>query len=110
MSFLTKEIAMIVTRWQAQVVPDIQQTRMIFEAEGLEPNEESFPPSTVLPDHRHPFDEVRMVISGSLFLNINGNQLLLRPGDRIEIPANTKHSKSVEGNESCICVVAHRPF
>ena len=83
---------------------------MIFEAEGLEPVDETFAPQTVLTDHRHPFDEVRMVVSGALFLNINGNQLLLRPGDRIEIPANTRHSKSVEGGESCTCVVAHRPF
>jgi quercetin dioxygenase-like cupin family protein len=64
----------------------------------------------VIPDHRHPFDEVRMVIAGRLILNISGNQLLLREGDRIDIPANTRHSKSADGNEDCICVVASRPF
>ncbi len=101
---------MIVTRWQAQVVPNVEQAKLIFEAEGLEPVDETFAPQTVLTDHRHPFDEVRMVVEGALFLNINGNQLLLRPGDRIEIPANTKHSKQVNGGEPCTCVVAQRPF
>lgn len=101
---------MIVTRWQASVLPTLEQVKMIFEAEGLQPSEEVFTAPSVLPDHRHPFDEVRMVISGALFLNVAGNQLLLRPGDRIEIPANTRHSKSVEGSEPCVCVVANRPF
>ncbi len=101
---------MIVTRWQAPVLPTIEQVKMIFEAEGLSPSEETLAPQTVIPDHRHPFDEVRMVLQGAMFLNISGNQLLLRPGDRIEIPANTRHSKSVEDSEACVCVVASRPF
>ncbi len=101
---------MIVTRWQAPVLPSVEQVKMIFEAEGLAPTKEVFEPQTVLPDHRHPFDEIRMVVQGSMFLNISGNQLLLRPGDRIEIPANTRHSKTVEGQEACVCVVANRPF
>jgi quercetin dioxygenase-like cupin family protein len=101
---------MIVTRWQAPVVPSREQVKMIFEGEGLESFEEVFPPTTVIPDHRHPFDEVRMVVSGAMFLNIAGNQLLLRAGDRIDIPANTRHSKSTEGTESCVCVVAQRAF
>lgn len=83
---------------------------MIFQAEGLTPTEEILPPKTVIPDHRHPFDEVRMVVSGTLFMNISGNQLLLRSGDRIDIPANTRHSKSSEGGEPCVCMVANRPF
>lgn len=101
---------MIVTRWQAPVIPTVEQIKMIFEAEGLNPNEEIFPPRTVIPDHRHPFDEIRMVISGALFLNISGNQLLLRAGDRIMIPSNTRHSKATEGDEDCVCIVAHRPY
>lgn len=101
---------MIVTRWQAPVLPTLEQIMMIFEAEGLMPHEEALKPKTVIADHRHPFDEVRMVISGTLFMNISGNQILLRSGDRIDIPANTRHSKSTEGDVDCVCVVASRPF
>jgi quercetin dioxygenase-like cupin family protein len=97
-------------RWQAPVLPTTEQIKMIFEAEGLNPAEEVFAPKTVIPDHRHPFDEVRMVISGTLFMNISGNQILLRAGDRIDIPGNTRHSKSTEGADPCVCVVAQRPF
>lgn len=101
---------MIVTRWQAPVLPTPEQIKIIFEAEGLNPREEVMEPKTVITDHRHPFDEIRMVIAGSLFMNISGNQILLRAGDRIDIPANTRHSKSVEGDVACVCIVAQRPF
>lgn len=101
---------MIVTRWQAPVLPSAEQIKMIFEGEGLSAAEETLPPGTVGRDLRHPFDEVRMVISGALLMNISGNQILLRAGDRIDIPSNTKHSKSANGDETCVCVVAHKPF
>lgn len=101
---------MVVTRWQAPVLPTAEQIKMIFEAEGLAPREEVLDPKTMIPDHRHPFDEVRIVVSGSLFMNISGNQILLRAGDRIDIPANTRHSKSVEGDAPCVSVIANRPF
>jgi quercetin dioxygenase-like cupin family protein len=101
---------MVVTRWQAPVLPTPEQIKLIFQEEGLTPNEETLQPQTMIPDHRHPFDEVRVVMSGALFMNISGNQLLLRAGDRIDIPANTRHSKSTEGSQACVCIVANRPF
>ena len=101
---------MLVTRWQAAVVPEKKQILLMFEAEGLEPFEEVFEPNTVIKDHRHPFDEVRMVAKGELLLDIAGNKLLLRPGDRIVIPSNTKHSKKVEGTEPCQCICARKTF
>lgn len=101
---------MIVTRWQASIVPSEEQIKMMFASEGLEPYEETYPAKANVKDHRHPFDEIRMVVSGSMMLNIAGNQLLLRAGDRIDIPSNTRHSKTAEGEEPCVCIVAKRPF
>jgi len=100
---------MIVTRWQAPVMPTLEQIKMIFASEGISPEEERLSPSTVIPDHRHPFDEIRIVMSGSLLMNISGNQILLREGDRIDIPANTRHSYSTQGDSPCVCIVASRP-
>jgi quercetin dioxygenase-like cupin family protein len=79
---------------------------LMLESEGLEPQEESFPPGAKVTDHRHPFDEVRIVVSGELSLDIAGNRLLLRAGDRILIPANTRHSKQAGGDEPCVCLYA----
>ena len=101
---------MLVIRWQAPVVPTKQQIKMMFEAEGLTPFEEIFPAQSQVVDHRHPFDEVRMVAEGQLLLDIAGNRLLLRPGDKIVIPSNTRHSKHVEGTQGCVSICAHKAF
>lgn len=97
---------MLVSRWQAPILPTKQQMVLMLESEGLEPEEETIPGGGQVGDHRHPFDEVRIVVSGELKLDIAGNRLLLRAGDRILIPANTRHSKQADGAEPCICLYA----
>ena len=101
---------MLIVRWQAPVLPEAAQLKMIFEAEGLEPREELLQPEVKISDHRHPFDEVRVIVSGELMFNVAGNQVLLRPGDRIEIPANTRHSYSCHGQQESLSLCAQRPF
>ncbi len=101
---------MIVTRWQAPLVPAAEQMKAMFEAEDLTPFTEELEANSKIPDHRHAFDEVRMVAQGQLLLNVAGNKLLLRAGDKIIIPSNTKHSKEVNSDENCICICAHRTF
>ena len=101
---------MIVTRWQASVLPTAEQVKMIFQSEGLNPQEDILPLQGRPRDHRYPFDEVRMVLSGTLLLNVAGNQVLLRAGDRVTIPSNTRHSKTAGGQDICVCLVASKVF
>jgi quercetin dioxygenase-like cupin family protein len=99
---------MLVTRWQAPLVPDKKQILMMFEAEGLQAYEQVLDATTFIQDHRHPFDEIRMVAQGQLMLDIAGNRLLLRAGDKILIPANTRHTIKAEGSEPCLCIYARQ--
>ncbi|MGZ3772471.1 MAG: cupin domain-containing protein [Pseudobdellovibrionaceae bacterium] len=99
---------MIITRWQAPIVPNKEQIHNILQSEGLEPYDEIYEPQTKVPEHRHPFAEIRIIASGEMIFNISGNQFVLRPGDRVEIPANTKHSHIAQGFEPCVCVCAQR--
>ena len=101
---------MIVRRWLAPIIPNKDQIKLFFEKEGLEFFEEDFEPGMHIPDHRHPFDEVRMIVKGQLLYNIAGNKLLLRQGDRIIIPSNTKHSKKVQGEEKCLSICAYQAY
>jgi len=101
---------MIVTRWQAPIAPDKSQIQIMFQAEGLEPYEECLQPGSIISDHRHPFDEVRMVASGQMMIDVAGNKLLLRAGDKIIIPSNTRHSKKAEGDRPCTCICAHKTY
>lgn len=101
---------MLVTRWQAPLVPKQDQIEMMFRAEGLTPYTETFSANTTLTDHRHPFDEVRMVSQGEIVMDIAGNKLLLRAGDKVLIPSNTRHSFKVGENGPCTCVCANKTF
>lgn len=99
---------MVITRWQAANVPSLEQMKMMFQVEGHEFRLENYPGNSEIKEHRHPFDEIRMVASGTLRVNVSGTELLLRAGDRIEIPSNTKHSTKVEGEEPVISICASR--
>ena len=101
---------MLITRWQAPILPTKDQVQHLFVAEGYQPYEECYAPEAEITDHRHPFDEIRMVVSGELSMTIAGNKLLLRAGDKIIIPSNTKHSKKVEGLEPCVCICANKTY
>lgn len=101
---------MIVRRWQASIVPDKSQIISMYTAEGLTADEETIPANREIPIHRHPFDEVRTVVSGEMILDIAGNKLLLRAGDRIVIPANTRHSYKAQGTEDCLSLTALKTF
>lgn len=101
---------MLVSRWQAPLVPEKRQIYIMFEAEGLEAFEEVFHPQKGAAENRHPFDEVIMVAEGQLLLDIAGNRLLLRPGDKIVIPANTRHSKQADGDTPCTCICAKQVY
>lgn len=99
---------MIVTKWQAPLIPTKQQASLILEGEGLEPFEEVYAPQAKVKEHRHPFYEVRIIVEGELLFSVSGNQFLLRPGDRIEIPANTRHSHIAQGSQACTCICGSR--
>lgn len=100
---------MLITRWQAPITPNKDQVKILMESEGLEPFEEEYLPSIKITEHRHPFGEVRTVVEGELLFTIAGNQFLLRAGDRVEVPSNTKHWHVNNGPNRCVCVCAHRP-
>ena len=101
---------MLVYRWHSRAVPDKEQIRMFFEREGFTPREEVYKKNEKVPEHIHPFDEVRMVCSGEIHFNIAGNNLLLRSGDKIVIPANTWHSKEVRGSSECVSLCAFKLY
>lgn len=103
-------VIMLVVRWQAPVLPDMEQVKTMFEAEGLEPLIETTLAQNQPEMHRHPFDEVRMIVSGEMHLNISGNKLKLAAGDKIEIPSNTRHVTWVEKDHECLSVSSFRPF
>lgn len=100
---------MLISRWQATTSPHLEQLKLILKAEGLDPKVETFVKNQKIVEKRHPFSEVRYVVEGELFLNVAGTQLLLRAGDRIDIPSHTKHSYSTQ-NDIALTLYSLQPF
>lgn len=100
--------AMIIRRWLAPLTPSKEQIIALFEKDGLEYFEENFEPKAKIPKHRHPFDEVRMIVKGEILYDVSGNKVLLRPGDKIIVPSNTLHSKTVQKNEPCLSICSYQ--
>ncbi len=90
------------------MTPNKTQVERFYLSEGLEFFEETYPAQQAVGEHRHPFCEVRTILQGEMHFNIAGNRFVLRAGDRVEIPANTKHQHTAHGEEPCICLVGYR--
>ena len=99
---------MKITRWRADRKPLLNEVEAMLKEEGLETQVEQQPAGASVKEHRHPFDEVRVVVAGAIRFNVAGNEFILREGDRLELPSNTRHWTRVEPDSECICVYAHR--
>ncbi len=99
---------MMIRRWQAPQKPDAKYLKLMLELEGLEFSEETLGADQKIPEHRHPFTEVRFVVEGEMIFIVAGNQMVVRVGDRIEIPSNTKHSHGAFGNSKCISICGQK--
>src|SRR3984957_2913055 len=99
---------MKITRWRADRKPTRLEIETLFKDEGLEYVIEDLPAGSEVREHKHPFDEVRTVIAGAIRFNVAGNEFILREGDRLELPSNTRHRTKVEPDSECVSIYAHR--
>jgi quercetin dioxygenase-like cupin family protein len=53
----------------------------------------------ILPEHKHPHQQLVYLLSGELLLDINGEQFLMTDGDSIVIPSDAPHKATA--NQKC---------
>ena len=49
-------------------------------------------PNTIVPPHRHPHEQMALVLSGKLEVTIAGESRLLEEGDAFLVPSDVEHS------------------
>src|SRR5206468_6613344 len=59
-------------------------------------------------DHSHPEAEIRWVVSGCMRVTIGHDEIILAPGDRLDLAAEVIHSADVVGDEVAVTVCASR--
>lgn len=81
-----------------------------LRAEGLDPSPWSNGPGDRYGAHEHGYDKVIVVERGSIEFGLpaDGRSIPLATGDRLELPAGTRHDARV-GQGGVSCLEAHLP-
>ena len=81
-----------------------------LRAEGLDPSSWANGPGDRYGAHEHGYDKVIAVAAGSIVFGLPGSGALieLAEGDRLELPAGTRHD-AVVGPRGVMCLEAHLP-
>jgi quercetin dioxygenase-like cupin family protein len=98
-----------VTHWPANAGQvTINKIRARLEQEGLSPYRFDMIPGDVHGDHVHPDAEIRWVVSGCMRVLVDEEEIILEPGDRLDLAANVVHSADVFGDEAVVTLCASR--
>lgn len=83
-----------------------------LRAEGLDASSWSNGPGDRYSAHEHGYDKVIVVAAGSITLGLPGpgpgRSVALDAGDRLELPAGTRHD-AIVGPDGVTCLEAHLP-
>ncbi len=79
---------------------NIKEIIEILEKEGFNTYIWSDPPGTYYSTHTHPNREVRWVIKGNIIIGVGEKEILLQPGDRLDLEPGIPHwARTEEGVE-----------
>jgi mannose-6-phosphate isomerase-like protein (cupin superfamily) len=79
-----------------------------FGAEGCSaPRSWGNGPGDTYGPHAHEFHKVLFCLGGSITFHFDGGEVVLGPGDRLDIEPETEHAATV-GPNGCSCVEASR--
>ena len=86
-------------RWARSDGPVTEKRMMgLLESEGYEVASYAYREGTVFSPHEHSQDKCDGVVQGVLRIVVGGETFDLGPGDRLYLPAGTRHSAQVVGN------------
>jgi len=90
-------------RWTVEDGP-LTEKRMtrLLEQEGYEVAAYAYREGTVFSEHEHAQDKCDAVLEGALRVTVSGVPYDLKMGDRLYLPAGTRHSAEVLGPETVL--------
>ncbi|MGQ9887797.1 MAG: cupin domain-containing protein [Aggregatilineales bacterium] len=96
-----------VTRWTGGQHPTMSTITRMMKAQGLRPYMWTNTPNHRYAVRSHGYDKVLCVVEGALELVLpdSNQRVRLRPGDRADIPAGTRHG-AIVGSNGVTCVEA----
>lgn len=90
-------------RWNSADGPMTEKRLMgLMEREGYEVASYAYREGTEFPPHEHSHDKCDAVIEGVLRVTVGESSYDLNPGDRLYLPAGTRHSARVVGTKTVV--------
>ena len=80
----------------------------LLEREGYEVVVYAYREGTVFEEHEHAQDKCDAVIEGFFRVRAGGEVFEMKPGDRLYIPAGTRHAAAVVGRRTVVSLDATR--
>ena len=80
--------------------------RSRLEQRGYAVSRYTYAPGTTFPEHTHGVDKIDAVVTGTFRIVLEGQEVLLGPGDAVAVPRGAVHSAEVVGNESVVSLDA----
>jgi quercetin dioxygenase-like cupin family protein len=74
----------------------------LMEREGFEVAVYAYREGTVFPEHEHGQDKCDAVLEGTLRITVGGDVFDLQSGDRLYLPAGTRHAAEVVGRRTVV--------
>lgn len=98
-----------VTCWEAANPPTEELLLQIMLKQGLNPYSWSNGPHDIYSAHKHNYNKVIYVVSGSITFGLPAlnKQVTLNPGDRLDLLAGAVHDARV-GPHGVVCLEGHR--
>jgi quercetin dioxygenase-like cupin family protein len=95
--------------WSDTVPPTQAMLWRIMTDEGLSPYSWSNAPQDMYAAHSHSYNKVIYVVQGSITFGLPefNQQLTLKAGDRLDLPAGIVHD-AVVGAQGVVCLEAHK--
>jgi quercetin dioxygenase-like cupin family protein len=90
-------------QWNAADGPLSEKRMMrLLENEGYEVAVYAYSEGTRFPEHEHAQDKCDAVLEGTLRITVGVAAFDLKPGDRLYLPAGTRHTAEVIGSKTVI--------
>jgi quercetin dioxygenase-like cupin family protein len=90
-------------RWEPEDGPLTEKRMMgLMEGEGFEVAVYAYREGSVFPEHAHGQDKCDAVIEGVLRITVGDRAFDLQAGDRLYLPAGTRHAAEVVGRRTVV--------
>lgn len=86
-----------------------ENLRRKLEGEGYRVSRFVYPPGMHFPGHSHAVEKKDAVLAGRFRIVLEGEEVVLEPGDCIRVPAGAVHNATVVGGEAVVSLDATRP-